>query len=838
MNAAFVMVLAMQAATSGADLMIAAKARLDADDRPSARTLYQQAASACETARDFACAGRAYNQLGLMAFYDGTGGEVSRWYGEAVVAFERAGLPRDQAMAIRATTFDAKLSVEEKLSALGRAAAIAATVDDPGLQGLIQHATGDYLFVSGRFAESQQALDEALVLLEKGGNPANIARVLTSLGRSFRLYGRPDRALAQYQRVLTMQSASGDLPGQAQTLNAIAIAFLAMNNPLEAVAASERAVAVARQSKSRFVIDTRLGDLAATYHRVGRYRQARPLLLDVIERATAAGREVEADDEYLALADIERVLQDPAAALIAVNKGIDLAERRNQPEFVFDGYHTRARIHEDLGRLDDAVADAEKAVAIVESLRESLVPEDALKQGFSETNQRVYSTLIRLLVARGRNADALLAGERGRARAFLDLLATRSIGSETGTGGTLLSQLRDPKKPLLRSFVSADAPRLDAVAATAARLESHIVTYWVDQDAVTMAVVSPGGAVNAARVEVNARRLENLIRSTWQTDGEDSATTTRGTAGQIQMDDRSRAAFRELYDLLVLPVRRWLPQRGDAKLTIVPHGPLFRLSFAALANERNQYLIEGYSVHYTPSVAVLQVTQSHRAAAADAPPVVIADPDARFTAAGESLGALPAARREADGVAAALRSDRTVRLTGAPATEARVRELAPSARILHFATHGIVTDDQPFDAFLALSGDGKDPSRDGRLTAREVYDLRLSADLVVLSGCRTARGQVTGDGVLGLSRAFLYAGTPSLMATLWDVYDDAGAELLPTFYTEWTKRGDKAAALRQAQIALIRRLRAGAVRVSTAAGEFVVPEHPAFWAGFVLIGEP
>jgi CHAT domain-containing protein/tetratricopeptide (TPR) repeat protein len=828
-----------QVATSGPELMKAAKARLDANDRAAAHALYQQAAAACERDGDFRCAGLAYNELGLMAFFDGAGGQVARWYGQAAVAFERGGLAAEQAMAIRATIFDTQMTATQRLVALERAATVAAPTGDARLQGLIRHAQGDALFTAGRFAESQTALEEALSLLEQAKDSAALARVLTSLGRAFRLHGRPDRALAQYERAWQIQQAAGDLPGQAQTMSAIAVAQMAMNNPAEAVKASELGLELARQSKSVAAIENRLGNLANTYSRAGRHREARPLYLDLIEKAISAGREFEVDDYYLNLADIELALGELEAGLAAVNKGLDVAARRQQPEFLFWGLLTRAHIYEGLGRLDDAVADTERSVAIVESLRSTLVPEDALKQGFSDRHREVYSTLIRLLVKRGRHAEALLAGERGRARAFLDLLATRSIGSETGTGATLLSRLRDPKEPMLRSFVSADAPRLDGVVATARRLDSHILTYWVDDDAVTMTVVSPAGIVNAARVEVDSRRLESLIRSTWQTDtAPASTTTTRGSAGRIQADDRSRAAFRELYDLLVLPVRRWLPPRGDATLTIVPHGPLFRLSFAALANERNQYLIEGYSVHYTPSVGVLQVTEMHQPAAADAPAVIIADPNVRQTVLGETFGALPAARREADGVAAALRSDRTVRLTGMPATEERVRELTSSARILHFATHGFVPDDQPFDGFLALSGESRDPVRDGRLTAREVYDLKIGADLVVLSGCRTARGQVTGDGVLGLSRAFLYAGAPSLMATLWDIYDDAGPQLLPAFYTEWAKSGNKAAALRTAQVNAIRRLRAGAIKVNTPAGEFVVPEHPAFWAGFVLVGEP
>ena len=837
MNHLVVIALLALQAGNAADLMAAAKARLTTD-RAGARDLYQEAATVCETAGDYGCAGRAYNDLGLMAYFDGTGGEVRRWYERAAGAFERAGMIKEQAMAIRGTTFDSTMSQADWVAAIDRALGVAASLDDPGVSGLLHHSRGDAMFAAGRYIESQQELEIALGLLERAGNPAPIARVLTSLGRAFRLHGHPERALEQYQRAFALQEKAKDLPGQSQTMNAVAIAHVALGNVAEAVKAAEQSLALARQSNQARTISFRSAGLAKIYLDAGRFADAETLLLKVVEQDGEAG----VGEFHLNLAAVQTALGRPLEAIVTGTQGIEISTQKGLPEYVMEGLKDRATAYERADRLPEALTDARRAAEILESLRATLVPEDALKQGFADTNKKVYSTLIRLLLKNGNAAEALLASERGRARAFLDLLATRSISSETANAPTLLSRFRDPTEPLLRSFVAADPPQLSGVTATAARLRSHIVTYWVDPEAVTVSVISPAGAVHGTRINLTSKRLDALVRATWQAQSEAKAPKLRPTrgaaAGRVRMDENSRAALRELYDLLVLPIRQWLPARGDARLTIVPHGPLFRLSFAALTNERNQYLIEGYSVHYAPSIAVLQLTETHRRAAADAPNVLIADPDLRTSPGDEVLGRLPAARREVLGVANAIHTNRSQLLIGAPATETRVRQAASSARVLHFATHGIVPDDQPFDAYLALGADGVDPAQDGRLTAREVYDLKLTADLVVLSGCRTARGQVTGDGVLGLSRAFLYAGTPSMMATLWDVYDDAAERLLPSFYAAWENGGDKAAALRQAQIGLIRRLRAGAIKVATPAGEFVVPEHPAFWAGFVLVGEP
>ena len=178
-------------------------------------------------------------------------------------------------------------------------------------------------------------------------------------------------------------------------------------------------------------------------------------------------------------------------------------------------------------------------------------------------------------------------------------------------------------------------------------------------------------------------------------------------------------------------------------------------------------------------------------------------------------------------------------LIGAGATESQVRRLAGGKRVLHFASHAVVSDDHPLDSFLSLADEAEGSgAADARLTAEEVYGLRLDADLAVLSACRTGGGRVTGDGMGALVRAFAYAGTPSVVATLWDLPDVSGAFALPRFYRERGRGAGKARALRTAQVALLQALRAGRVTVDTAAGRFTLPEHPKYWAGFVITGEP
>jgi len=309
--------------------------------------------------------------------------------------------------------------------------------------------------------------------------------------------------------------------------------------------------------------------------------------------------------------------------------------------------------------------------------------------------------------------------------------------------------------------------------------------------------------------------------------------------------------WRELYGLLIRPIRRYLPTGDDQLLTIVPHGPLFRVSFAALQDSEGKYLIERYRLHYTPAIGVLQFTARARTAA-PRQALLIGDPGALKADTGEAMPALPWARKEVAEIAATLPEGAAHTLVDDQASEASVRAKLEGVDLIHFATHGVIQQQRSLTSYLALRGDSDttarfgsaapshiDASNDGRLTAEEVYKLQLQAKLVVLSACSTALGPMTGDGVIGFTRAFLYAGASSVIATEWDVPDEAGYELMRRFYRHRTAvPGAESLALRAAQVGVIRALRKGTLKVTTPSGEVALPEHPLFWAGFVLVGEP
>ena len=338
------------------------------------------------------------------------------------------------------------------------------------------------------------------------------------------------------------------------------------------------------------------------------------------------------------------------------------------------------------------------------------------------------------------------------------------------------------------------------------------------------------------RVGATRRRIDALVAELG------TSPSGRGPAGsrvrgQQQSGPGLLPPWRTLYDLLIEPVRSLLPPSG-ARLTIIPHGSLQRLSFAALQNRAGRYLLEDYTLHYSPAAALLAFGATAPGAAEDARRyLLVADPALPPPGPGDpTLKPLPGSRAEVRAIARLLPTAGSTILLGAQAERDAVAGAMQGATVVHLATHGVTRDEDPLDSYLAL-GQAPGSAGRGRVTARDLYRLDLRAELVVLGSCQSGGGPATGEGLSALVRAFFYAGARSIVASVWDVPDEASSRVLPGFYAGWLRGGSRAAALRRAQLQMLAELRAGKVKIRTRAGELSLPEHPALWAGFILLGE-
>jgi CHAT domain-containing protein len=373
------------------------------------------------------------------------------------------------------------------------------------------------------------------------------------------------------------------------------------------------------------------------------------------------------------------------------------------------------------------------------------------------------------------------------------------------------------------------------------------LVYHVQGDRTVVLAVRPDGEVKGHVHPHGRTEIEQAIALLRRTMGIESARGVEvrdaGVAREVvrtSPGSDATALLRGLHRDLVAPVADALPE-GEP-LIIEPHGPLWLLPFAALQGNDGAWLGDRCPLQYSPSHDILRQIEIEPGAGAprDLRALIVGDPVMpRVPLRGElelQLGPLPGAREEAREVAALLPNDCTL-LLGADATLSRVEEEMHRHDILHFATHGIADADSPLDSFLALAAP-PDPSL---LTARMLLDRvlhrpvgepprrldpegprgRETTDMVVLSACQTALGQITGDGVIGLTRAFLIAGARSVVVSLWSVDDDATLALMVDFYRRYLETGDKAVALQLA------------MKHARSRPEWAAPR---FWAPFMLVG--
>jgi CHAT domain-containing protein/tetratricopeptide (TPR) repeat protein len=258
----------------------------------------------------------------------------------------------------------------------------------------------------------------------------------------------------------------------------------------------------------------------------------------------------------------------------------------------------------------------------------------------------------------------------------------------------------------------------------------------------------------------------------------------------------TNAHLEDLYRQVIEPLRGGLKAKH---LVLVPHGPMHFLPFHALRNG-DEYLGDTYTVSYAPSATLFALCQQ-RVATAKYSSLVLGLPDERA----------PHIGTEAESVARLLPQSELY--LGESATSEILRKKGAEIGFLHIATHGIYRQDNPMFSAIRLG--------DGYLNLYDLYQLRLSAKLVTLSGCATGMNFVAaGDELLGLQRGLFYAGATSLLLSLWDVHDRTTAELMEEFYSRYIETGDMAGSLQAAMRSLRRE-----------------NPHPYYWAPFVVVGK-
>lgn len=837
-----------------------------------ALTYFQQSLDLARQIGDKEGESAALGNMGVVYANLGDYDKADQYYQQALTLnrANRDRLGEGQILGNLAEVFQARGEYAKAIDYLQQTIVIARELKDLRLEANSLGSLGIIYFSLSNFAKAlqyhQQQLDLARRLQDKLGESA----ALSNLGNSYYALGHYGQAIAYQEQRLTLARQIQDRLGEAQSLANLATIYYDLADYIKAIEAAFQSLEIARAIQNpaaEAVILTRLGNLyyvlqdfpkAIEYHqkRLDLARAANDLgsvtaalnNLGVVYRAL--GNYPKAIDYHQQALTLARQMKDRLGESSALlNLGVEQDEL-GQAELAIAFYRqaliltreTQDRATEGLvlnnlgntlfktGQLREAETILRQGLQVWEVLRASLGDSDRSKISIFDQQARTYRLLQRVLVAQNQPEAALEIAERGRARAFVDLLSRR------------LSARTDQP-------ITVAAPTLAQIKQIARQQQATLVEYSITYEDIKVQnrvqarevelfiwAIAPTGAITFRRVDLRPLAQQGKSLEDWVV----ASREQMGVQGRGLITETSAAPATDrqsgnpLYQWLIQPIADVLPQDPNARVIFIPQRSLFLVPFAALRDETGTYLVDKHTILIAPSIQVLELTRKQRSAVRGqrSSALVVGNPTMPKVPlpdgqAPVQLDPLPGAEQEAQAIAPLLSTEA---ITGNRASKSAIVQQMPQARIIHLATHGLLDDlkglgvpgaialapDPP--TIAPQSGDLK--QFNGLLTADEILNLKLSAELVVLSACDTGRGRITGDGVIGLSRSFISAGVPSLVVSLWAVPDAPTAFLMAEFYQNLKRNPDKAQALRQAML--------------TTKQQYPDPKD---WAAFILIGE-
>jgi CHAT domain-containing protein/Tfp pilus assembly protein PilF len=622
---------------------------------------------------------------------------------------------------------------------------------------------------------------------------------------------------------------------------------------------------------------TNLGNVALAEHKLVEAERYYRDSLDMTRKLT--GSRVNLALTLLALGDVERERGAAKEAERNYREGLEIIE------LISPGSDTHARLLNALGlilfgrgEVREAADCFQRAVDALENQTARLGGSQESRWSFRSSFLDYYGAYVSALVSLKQGERAFDISEKARAREFLSMLAERDlvfakdVSSEIQQARRMNAAAYDHTQEQLSKLDPAKngqqrerligrlqelmaergeiAERIRQISPDFAALQypqpldltgarrmldagTALLSYAVGAEASTLFVVQATGkepALSVLSLPVGEKKLRRQVEEFRKLILQRRSIT----------DSVFVAKARVLYDELVKPAEALFT--SNERLLIVPDLPLYSLPFAALLRTRNQYLVEWKPLHTVLSATVYaelqkrrQVGQKavelvafgdpHYAAASRLRTESISQSDVRSVLPGLSLSPLPFSRAEVDGIAAIYR-EKSLKYLGEDATEEHAKAIGKDVRYIHFAVHGLMDDRLPLNSALAFTtperiAPGKE---NGLLEAWEIFEqVRLDADLVTLSACNSGMGQEQpGEGLIGLTRAFQYAGARAVLASLWSVDDMRTMELMKQFYTALRSGKSKDEALRSAQIRLL---------------NFPPSSSPFYWAAFTLNGD-
>lgn len=711
--------------------------------------------------------------------------------------------------------------------------------------------------MQGHYADALDHLSEAEALLSANPNAAEQAAMHLNRGLTYMGMGELDDARVDLVKSAELAQGLDDKTAAILAQNSIGYLYRELGAWDRALKAADQARELSEQAGNSLGYRDAMALKGEVQFRTGRFDDALASYQEALAQDQADGAEVPALVDEVAIQGVHAAKGETAAARTALRALAPRVHAAKNPQLERALLNTIAHSYE-RENPDSARYYYESALLHLENEGEQIGGAE-LQTGYLSGKNRYYFEEVARYYASQAMAQPAAAAEwsdrafrtmeRAKARGLLDLLRTSVSARSTKEEDAALDALYslDPSQPdyadkraaLEKKYLDLRRARVDAAVAGMSPgrdAPASAVTTLAD-----VAKVLPKKTVmfefalgdSSSLLWVIDRDRRQMYALPARAEIESQVRRFRDTIAQAGKGDADMlASARSLYQTLLAPGQERLDKAQT--IIVVPDGALFELPFDALIRGDAQpgvpishqwFVARKWMTVYAPSATVyVRLRSSARAQKYARDLFAVGNPDfsGLVTTAADPLAPLPFAQEEVDAIGAKVKPDRRTILTGQAASEAAVKQelRTESPRVVHLATHGLVNATEPARSSVALApGSGED----GFFHTLEIISTPTNSDLVVMSACESARGFVSrGEGVVGLSRAFLGAGAESVVASLWSVSDESTAELMRSFYDRmFGKKEPASRALRDARIALL---------------DSEKFSHPFFWSPFVVTG--
>ncbi|XP_073232255.1 uncharacterized protein [Porites lutea] len=652
----------------------------------------------------------------------------------------------------------------------------------------------------GEKAKAEKYLHKALTIMTEIGNKRGEASCRINLGGLFRSVGEYAKAEKYLQKALTITTEIGDKHGEAACYDSLGAMFTSVGEHVKAEECLQKALTIATETGEKHREATCYINLGTMFASVGECAKAEECLQKALTSSTEIeiGGRHEEGTCYGNLGAVFASVGEYAKAEEYFRKAIQISKDTGHIECQFVTHVNLSYCCLALtGNASEALSNLLASIEKCERMLNFLGNNDRYKILFFDKHASPYRLFSSLCCASGKYYEALHVAELGRARALADLVSDRyfvekevSFKPESFAG--ILKVIRDSNRTCL--FISYHGEDIFLWIAK----QSKPIAFR--QTKLCKSYVSKHGEISVddlfkresllrnfhvlPQEQCEDRSLFSLYANqvTNEANLEDSLSSLRLLNEEEVNTDPEPPTLCQLYNMLIAPVSDLLE---GSEIIVVPDRCFFQVPFAALHDECNRYLSDSFRIRIVPSLLTLKlILDSPAGSHSETGALIVGEPKVSYVCfKGElrRLGPLPGAKKEAEMIARLLPESHL--LIGKQATKKAVLQRLSSVSLVHFAAHG---DAERGEIALTPPDSAMRPPHesDCLLTMTDISQVRLSAKLVVLSCCHTARGQIRTEGVVGIARAFLGSGARSVIVALWALQDDATEQFMRRFYED------------------------------------------------------